>query len=82
MFTQKPPYEKDSIAKDRLKPPQRIGHLTSEDWNELWEILEVCWSADPLDRPTVSDLKAKLSEMAGRSFLRSSFLMADATQAE
>ena len=82
MFTQKPPYEKDSIAKDGSKPPQRIGHLTSEDWNELWEILEVCWSADPLDRPTVSDLEARLSEMAGRSFLRSSFLMADAIQAE
>ena len=82
MFTQQPPYEQDSSAKDRSKPPRRIGLLKREDWNELWEILMVCWSADPLDRPTASDLEARLSEIAGRSSLRSSFLMADATQAE
>ena len=82
MFTQQPPYEQDSSAKDRSKPPRRIGLLKREDWNELWEILVVCWSADPLDRPTASDLEARLAEIAGRSSLRSSFLMADATQAE
>ena len=95
MFTQQPPFDGDSSAKDRSKPPRRIGLLKLEDWNKLWEILVVCWSADPLDRPTASDLEARLSEIAGRSNLRSSFLkadvsgdsrssflMADATQAE
>ena len=78
MFTQKPPYEKDSSAKDRSKPPRRIGLLKHEDWNKLWEILVDCWSADPLDRPTASDLESKLSEIAGRSILPSSFLLAEA----
>ena len=77
MFTQQPPYDGDSSAKDRSKPPRRIGLLRLEDWNKLWEILVVCWSADPLDRPTASDLEARLSEIAGRSSLRSSFLKAD-----
>ena len=80
MFTQQQPY--DSSAKDRSKPPGRIGPLKREDWNKLWEILVVCWSANPLDRPTASDLVARLHESAGRPFLRSSFLIADANQAE
>ena len=80
IFTQQQPY--DSSAKDRSKPPGRIGPLKREDWNKLWEILVVCWSANPLDRPTASDLVARLHESAGRPFLRSSFLIADANQAE
>ena len=82
MFTQRPPYDGDSSAKDRSKPPGRIGLLMREEWNDLWKILVLCWSADPLDRPTASDLEARLSEIAGRSILSSSFAMADATQAE
>ena len=73
MFTQNPPYEKDSSAKDRSKLPMRKGPLVHEEWNKLWEILEVCWSADPFDRPTASDLEARLPEIA-------SFLTADANQ--
>ena len=42
-----------------------------KEWNKLWEILEVCWSADPFNRPTASELEARLSEIA-----------ADVTQAE
>ena len=80
MFTQQQPY--DSSAKDRSKPPGRIDPLKREDWNKLWEILVVCWSANPLDRPTASDLVARLHESAGRPFLRSSFLIADANLAE
>jgi hypothetical protein len=30
------------------------------EWNKLWEILEDCWSMDPLDRPTASKLEARL----------------------
>ena len=82
MFTKKPPYEEGSSAKDRSKPPRRVGLLKHEDWNTLWEILVDCWSADPLERPTASDLEARLSEIARLSILPSSFLMADATQAK
>ena len=60
MFTRQPPYEGNSNAIDRSKPPARIGLLMREEWNELWEILEDCWSTDPLDRPTASELEARL----------------------
>ena len=63
MFNQRPPYDGDSTAEDRSKLPRRIGRLTHKDWNKLWEILEVCWSADPLDRPTASDLEARLRKI-------------------
>ena len=82
MFTQRPPYDGSSTAEDRSKLPRRIGRLMRDEWNKLWEILEVCWSADPLDRPTASDLESMLPEIAGLSLSRSSFLMADATQTE
>jgi hypothetical protein len=45
-----------------------------EEWNKLWEILEVCWSTDPLDRPTASPFEARL-RMIFRPL--SSFLMAE-----
>ena len=60
MFTRRPPYEEDSSPNDRSKPPMRKGRLNSVEWNELWEVLVVCWSADPLDRPTASELEASL----------------------
>ena len=82
MFTRRPAYEVDSSLNNRSKPPRRRGRLVREEWNELWEILVVCWSTDPKDRPTATELEARLSEIARRSFLPSSFLMADATQAE
>ena len=75
MFTQRPPYDGNSSAKDRSKLPRRKGRLMDKEWDKLWEILEVCWSADPFDRPTASDLEARLPEIA-------QFLTADATQPE
>ena len=60
MFTRQPPYEGNSNASDRSKPPARIGLLLREEWNNLWEILMVCWSTDPLYRPTSSELEARL----------------------
>ena len=60
MFTRQPPYEWNSSATDRSRPPARIGLLMREEWNKLWEILEDCWSTDPLDRPTASELEARL----------------------
>ena len=60
MFTRRPPYEADSNAKDRSKPPRRRGLLRRQEWNELWDVLVVCWSPDPLDRPTASELEASL----------------------
>jgi hypothetical protein len=60
MFTQQPPYEEDSNANDRSEPPKRIGRLMHKEWSKLWEILEECWSTDPLYRPTASDLVARL----------------------
>ena len=63
MFTRLPPYEGDSNASDRSKPPARIGLLMGEEWNKLWEILEDCWSTDPLDRPTASELEARLRKV-------------------
>ena len=63
MFTRRPPYEGDSCSKDRSNLPRRKGRLTREEWNELWEVLVVCWSPDPLDRPTASELEASLREI-------------------
>jgi hypothetical protein len=63
MFNQRPPYEMDSAADDRSELPARIGRLMHKEWNKLWEILEVCWSTDPLDRPTASDLEARLRKI-------------------
>ena len=63
MFIRQPPYGENSSADDRSKPPTRIGLLIREEWNKLWEILEVCWSTDPLDRPTASELEASLHEI-------------------
>jgi len=63
MFTLRSPFDGESSAKDRSKPPGRIGRLMHKDWNKLWEILEVCWSTDPLDRPTASDLEARLRKI-------------------
>jgi hypothetical protein len=60
MFTQQPPYKGNSTANDRSKPPRRTGRLNLEEWNKLWEILEVCWSTYPLDRPSASALEAWL----------------------
>ena len=75
MFTQKPPYDGSSSAEDRSKLPMRKGPLVHEEWNKLWEILELCWSADLFDRPTASDLEARLPEIA-------QFLTADASHPE
>ena len=63
MFTRQPPYEGNSSASNRSKPPARIGLLMKEEWNKLWEILEACWSTDPLDRPTASELEARLRKI-------------------
>ena len=63
MFIRQPPYEGNSSTKDRSKPPARIGLLMKEEWNKLWEILEACWSTDPLDRPTASELEARLRKI-------------------
>ena len=63
MFTRRPPYEGDSTANDRSKPPRRTGRLNREEWNKLWEVLVVCWSADPVDRPTASELEASLRKV-------------------
>ena len=60
MFTRRPPYEENSSPNDRLKPPMRTGRLKRVEWNELWDVLVVCWSADPLDRPTALELVASL----------------------
>ena len=57
------PYEGDSYSKDRSKLPRRKGRLTREEWKELWEVLVVCWSPDPLDRPTASELEASLRKI-------------------
>jgi hypothetical protein len=53
------PYERNS-ANDRSNPPRRIGRLNREEWNELWEVLVDCWSANPADRPTASELETRL----------------------
>ena len=88
MFTRRPPYEVDSSAEDRSKPPIRRGLLQREEWNELWDVLVVCWSPDPLERPTASELEAILRTIfqppITHSFpsRSSSFLKTDATQAE
>jgi hypothetical protein len=74
MFTRRPPYAEDSTANDRSKPPGRTGRLMREEWNKLWEILEVCWSTDPLDRPTASELEARLRMIFQP---RSSFVMVE-----
>ena len=50
----------DSSADERSKPPRRKGRLAHGEWNDLWDILVVCWSADPLDRPTASELEVAL----------------------
>jgi len=63
MFTRQPPYGENSNADDRSKPPARIGLLMREEWNKLWEILVVCWSTNPLDRPTATELEASLHEI-------------------
>ena len=63
MFNHRSPYDWNSSAEDRSKLPRRIGRLMHKYWNKLWEILEVCWSADPLDRPTASDLEARLRKI-------------------
>lgn len=60
MFIRRPPYDGDSSAKNRSKPPSRTGRLNREEWDKLWEVLVTCWSADPLDRPTASELEASL----------------------
>ena len=60
MFTRRPPYEVDSSVYDRSKPPMRTGRLKRVEWDELWNVLVDCWSADPLDRPTASELEASL----------------------
>ena len=60
MFTRRPPYDGDSTPNERSKPPRRKGHLMHKDWNKLWKILEVCWSADPSDRPTALELEVRL----------------------
>ena len=60
MFTRQPPYGENSSAADRSKTPARIGLLIREEWTELWNILVFCWSTDPLDRPTASELEASL----------------------
>ena len=60
MFTRRPPYDGDSSADERSKLPRRKGRLTRGEWNDLWDILVVCWSADPLDRPTASELEVAL----------------------
>ena len=60
MFTRQPPYGENSSAADRSKTPARIGLLVREEWTELWNILVFCWSTDPLDRPTASELEASL----------------------
>ena len=86
MFTRRPPYEEDSSAEDRSKPPMRRGLLRREQWNELWDILVICWSPDPLDRPTASELEAILRRIyqptITHSSWSSSFLKTDATQTE
>ena len=63
MFTRRPPFEVDSCPNDRSKPPRRKGRLMREEWNNLWEVLVVCWSPDPLDRPTASELEARLRKI-------------------
>ena len=63
MFTRQPPYDGNSSANDRSKPPARIGLLMRKEWTKLWEILLVCWSTDPLDRPTASELEARLRKI-------------------
>ena len=63
MFTRRPPYEVDGSAEDRSKPPIRSGLLQREEWNELWDVLVVCWSPDPLDRLTASELEAILRKI-------------------
>jgi hypothetical protein len=75
MFTRRPPYEGNSTANDRTKPPRRTGRLNIKEWNKLWEVLVVCWSTDPLERPTASELEARLRMIFQPS---SSFLMAEA----
>ena len=60
MFTRRPPYDMDSSAKDRSKPPRRKGRLMRNEWDKLWKILVVCWSADPSVRPTASELEVRL----------------------
>ena len=61
----------DSSAIDRSKLPDRKVLLKDSKWDKLWEVLEGCWSPDPSDRPTATELAARLSEIA-----------ADVTQAE
>ena len=34
-----------------------------EEWTELWDILVACWSTDPLDRPTASELEERLRKI-------------------
>ena len=63
MFARRPPYDGDSSAKDRSKLPSRTGRLKREEWNELWDVLVICWSPDPLDRPTASELEASLRKI-------------------
>ena len=63
MFTRRPPYEEDSSSEDRSKPPMRTGLLKPKVWNDLWDILVVCWSPDPLYRPTASELEANLRKI-------------------
>ena len=59
-FARRPPYDMDSTAYDRSKPPRRGGRLMRMEWYRLWKILEVCWSTNPSDRPTASELEARL----------------------
>ena len=66
MFTRRPPYEGESSASDRSKPPSRTGRLIRDEWNQLWDVLVVCWSTDPLDRPTASELEASLRDIFQR----------------
>ena len=63
MFTRRPPHDVDSTANDRSKLPRRKGRLMREEWNKLWDVLVVCWSPDPLDRPTASELEANLRKI-------------------
>ena len=63
MFTRQPPYEGNSSASDRSRPPARIGLMMREEWTELWDILVACWSTDPLDRPTASELEERLRKI-------------------
>jgi hypothetical protein len=45
-----------ALQKERLQRPARCP-------DPLWQLIEVCWTQDPRDRPSFADIQQKLQQM-------------------